>query len=125
MASCGRCLAMASMSPVSATTVVYFFRDSSNVIVFSCDPVQQLGLFTLARISQRANFNFKDFRESAAMPLRAAEFRTEEVFHAVRCNRDTHGAASQAEYIHVVVLDPLARGVVIVTKSGAHSDNFY
>src|SRR5215469_7158118 len=36
VASCGRWRWMASISPVSATTVVYCFNDSSNVIAFSC-----------------------------------------------------------------------------------------
>src|SRR5215472_1194359 len=35
VASCGRCRAIASISPVSATTVVYFYIDSSKVMVIS------------------------------------------------------------------------------------------
>ena len=58
------------------------------------------------------------------MPLGAAEFGAEEIFHALPRDCDPHGAASQAEYIHVVVLHALARGLVIVAKSGTHSDDF-
>src|ERR1700722_5367026 len=118
---------MASMSPVSATTVVYFFRDSSNVItllliihsqVFGPDGLEVL---TIALGGDRAIFKLSDLGQPTAVPVRAAELGLEEVLRAIPCDRNTHGPASEADNIHVVVLYPLPGREVILTECRAYA----
>ena len=58
------------------------------------------------------------------MAIGAAEPGVEEIFRAVPCDRDTHGAASEAEDIQVIILHPLARLKVIVTERRACAGHF-
>jgi len=58
------------------------------------------------------------------VPFRAAERRAEKVLRAVPGNRDTRGPASEADYVHVVVLYSLSGGKVIVAKCRSHAHDF-
>src|SRR5271166_4584381 len=62
VASWGRCRAMASISPVSATTVVYLFRDSNNVIVLSYRSDLKLWIF-LPQATWRGATSFRIRRD--------------------------------------------------------------
>jgi hypothetical protein len=80
-------------------------------------------LLPIARVSNRAAFELSDFRQPAAMSVRTAEPGAEEVLGTVPRNRDTHGTASEAEYIHVIILHPLPGRKVIVTERRANAGN--
>src|SRR5262245_17240752 len=113
---------MASMSPVSATTVVYFFNDSSNVMVFSCKRQSDLDLS--AHCWRRAaRFKVSDLTQPAAVPVGAAERGSEEALRAVPSDRNTRGATSEAEDVHVVILDALACREIVVTKRRTCADH--
>src|SRR5271163_3670452 len=58
------------------------------------------------------------------MAVCSAEPGAEEVLRAVPRDRDTSGPASEADYVHVVVLHSLAGGKVIVAKCRSHAHDF-
>jgi hypothetical protein len=66
-----------------------------------------------------ANFKLSDFVQPATMPIGTAESGAKEIFRTIPRNRDTHGAASEAEDIQVIILHPLACRKVIVTERRA------
>src|SRR5258708_34678524 len=67
---------MASISPVSATTVVYFFNDSNNVIALLLSfRSETLDLPAIACCSHLAGFKLSDLGQAATMPIGAAELR--------------------------------------------------
>jgi hypothetical protein len=88
---------MASISPLSATTVVYFFKDSNNVIVIS----YYSGLTAWNSFAQATVllFELSDLGQTATMSACTAEAGAQEVRRAVPGNRDACGPASEAEYI--------------------------
>jgi hypothetical protein len=57
------------------------------------------------------------------MPVCTAEPGAQEAPGAVPRNRDTRGTASEAEYIHVIILHPLPSCKVIVTERRANAGN--
>src|SRR5215470_8574735 len=115
---------MASISPVSATTVVYFSSDSNNVIVFSCHSNLRTDLLAIARGGHVAGFKLKDFGQPATMSIYAAEPGSKEALRAVPGNRDTDSPASEAEDVQVIILNTLACRKVIVTECGARPSHF-
>src|SRR5258707_15570230 len=112
---------MASISPVSATTVVYCFRDSSSVMIFSWDAtLVSRKLIAVDRDRNPAKFKLINLGQAAAMAFCAAEPRTEEVLRALPRDRDAGSSTAEAEDVHVVILHALARREVIMAKGGAH-----
>src|SRR6266849_3408568 len=55
------------------------------------------------------------------MAVRSAKPGAEEVLRAVPGDRDTRSSASEADYVHVVVLYSLSGGKVIVAKCRSHA----
>src|SRR5664280_307507 len=64
---------MASMSPVSATTTVYFLRDSNSVIIASYDSGSVTAPVSVRQSGGPAFVEFNDLAKPAPMPLCAAE----------------------------------------------------
>src|SRR5262252_3366731 len=113
---------MASISPVSATTVVYFFKDSNNVIVFSCDvSLITSPLLPAHRGGGPVAFDLSNLGQPPAMAFCSAKPGAEEVLRAVPGDCDTCGSASKADYVHVVILDSLSGGKIIVAKCRSHA----
>ena len=57
------------------------------------------------------------------MPRRPTEFGRQEGLHQVPGHRRSHGPASNADYVHVIVLDSLPGGEVVVNQGGADARN--
>jgi hypothetical protein len=58
------------------------------------------------------------------MSLGTAEPGAEKAFRAVPCDRDSGGPASEAEYVHIIVLYTLASRKIIMAERRSHVDNF-
>src|ERR1700731_480683 len=55
------------------------------------------------------------------MPFCTTEVGVEEILRAIPGDRRTHGAASKADYVHVVIFHTLACRKVILTNCRAHA----
>src|ERR1041384_6132194 len=62
---------------------------------------------------------FLDLLQSSDAPLAAVERRGEVRAHELRGELGPHDFTTQAEHVHVVVLDALVRGVRVVADRGA------
>src|SRR5215208_2860865 len=63
--------------------------------------------------------HFFDLFQSSDIALAAVETCREEPAHELRGDRGAHHLTTQAEHVHVVVLDALVRGVGVVADRGA------
>src|ERR1051325_1985125 len=63
------------------------------------------------------SLHFLDLLQSSAVALAAVEAGGEEGAHELARELDAHDLTTQAEHVHVVVLDALVRGVRVVADS--------
>src|SRR5882762_2029811 len=80
-----------------------------------------LKLPTIVLTRQRTIFELSNLGQPAAVPICTAELGVEEVLRAIPRERDTHGPATEADYIHVVILHALAGRKVVLTKRRTHA----
>jgi hypothetical protein len=90
----------------------------------SLSPIIQansLKLLTIVLTGQLATFESSNLGQPTSVPLCTAEPGVEEVLRAIPRERETHGSATEANYIHVVILHALAGRKVVLTKRRAHA----
>src|SRR5271166_846391 len=90
-----------------------------------------LFLHSLASRSRRASFKprtsgFKacNFAQPAQVPLCLAKLRCEKRLHEIPRHLGSYGAATQAEDVHVIVLNALPRREMVVDERGADAPDF-
>src|SRR5208337_3882224 len=68
-------------------------------------------------------FQLSHFAQAAQVPFGSAELGCQEGLHQVPGHRWSYGPAAHADDVHMIVLDPLPGGEVVVNQAGANARN--